>query len=191
MSQSELSTDSDREVIVRIAMVLDASELVDVATAVCECCASPALRQYDEPTVALAAFTVASRRALGTTPDLSAARERVDADPVAVDHAVELVETALSPPAPTWERRRLRQSIVAIDELLAAIEAGRSNPPRLAGPGFEAADPRVLAAATRPLDQVDLDALRRDRRRFDADLALARLGVELFVQVHAEQAVDR
>ncbi|MFC3957321.1 hypothetical protein [Halovivax cerinus] len=186
MSQSGLSTGSDGEAIHRIASTLDATNVVDVACAVRTCCGSMVRRRYGEEAAATAAVIVASRRSTRAPIDPCSASERLDLEPKAVVRAIVRYETKLSAPASPDERRRLRQTIVAIDELLAALDAGRSNPPRLAGPGFEAVDPRIRALASRPLTDVDADALRRDRTRFESDLALARLGVELFVRLREE-----
>ena len=186
MSRSDPSMDPTASTIDRIAAILDTHDLIDVASAVRECCGSTATRRYGEVPATIAAFAVASRRSPGVTIDVDVASEQLGVDPTDVRRSIDLFEAKLSTPAPATERRRLRQSIVAIDELLAAIEIGRSNPPRLAGPGFEAVDPRIRAMAARPLDEVDSTELQRDRRRLAADLTLARLGVELFVRVHAD-----
>lgn len=182
MPQSDFSAGTDGETIRQIAADLEATSLVEVAAAV-RASAGTIGRRCDSRDEAVAALVVASRRCSGPALSSTAASERAEADPAAVRHAVERFEATLSPPAPDSERRRLRQTIVALDELLAAKEAGRSNPPRLSGPAFEHADPRVLAYASRPLETLSEDALRRDRRRLGADLTLARLGVELFARV--------
>lgn len=191
MPQSDFSAGTDGETIRRIATELEATSLVEVAAAVKQCADGSVGSRWDSREAAIAALVVASRRRPGPALSLHDATERVDADPEAVRHAVECFEGAITPPAPVAERRRLRQTVVALDELLAAIDAGRSNPPRLSGPAFEHADPRVLAYASHPLDRLDADALGRDRRRFAGDLTLARLGVELFAHVRRTDEPDR
>lgn len=191
MPQSDFAAGTDGTLIRRIAAELDATPLVEVAVAARDCAGASVSRRCESDAAAAAALVVASRRC--TDPELSiqAASEQVAAEPAAVHHAVERFEVTLAPPAPASERRRLRQTVVALDELLAAIESGRSNPPRLSGPAFERADSRVLAYASRPVEELDEEALRRDRRRFAADLTLARLGVELFARVRSPPASDR
>lgn len=190
MPQSDFAAEADGETIRRIATALDATSLVAVAAAVRDCAGTTVSRGCDPDATAAAALVVASRRCAGPELSVRAASEQVFAEPAAVDHAVERFEVTLAPPASVDDRRRLRQTVVALDELLAAIEAGRSNPPRLSGPAFDRADPRVLAYASRPIEDLDEAALRRDRRRFGADLTLARLGVELFAHVRSA-APDR
>ncbi|ELZ13689.1 hypothetical protein C479_02551 [Halovivax asiaticus JCM 14624] len=188
MSQSGLSTDDDEGPIDQVAAALDATWLLESARAVRACCGSIPARRYGNETAAAAAVIVASRRSDRRSIDRRSACDTLGLDPSEVAHAVELLEAKLAEPAPAAERRRLRQTLVAIDELLAAIEAGRTNPPRLAGPGFAAVDPRIRALAAQPLSAVDEDALRRDRRRFATDLSLARLGADLYVQLHVDPA---
>lgn len=191
MPQSDYSAEADGETVRRIAAELEATSLVDVATAVQQCSGEWVGSRCDSREAAVAALIVASRRCTGPALSLHDVTERVGGDPEAVRHAVEGFEGTLSPPAPVAKRRRLRQTVVALDELLAAMNAGRSNPPRLSGPAFEHADPRVLAYASQPLECLDADALRRDRRRFAADLTLARLGVELYAHVRTTADPDR
>lgn len=191
MPQSDFSAGTDGETIRQIATELEATSLDEVAEAVQQCAGGSISSRCDSREAAVAALIVASRRCPGPALSLHDATERVGADPDAVRHAVECFEGALTPPAPVAERRRLRQTVVALDELLAAMEAGRSNPPRLAGPALEHADPSVLAYASQPLECLDADALRRDRRRFAADLTLARLGVELFARVRTAADSDQ
>lgn len=186
MSRSDLSTEPDETPVDRVAARLEASELADVAAAAYDLAGALAVRRCGRTATAVAALCVAARRSSRRAVDPVRACKRLDLDPSTVARAVDYLERELSPPAPATEIRSLRQSIVAIDELLSAIERGRANPPRLSGPAFAELDPTVAAMAARPLDELEEAELRAHRRRLEADLELARLGVELYAVVHGD-----
>lgn len=169
-----------------VADVVDATETADLARGVLACAGATVSRRFEPRVRALASVIVASQRTIGPAISVTESASVVGVEASAVEHAVGLIDRKLSPPAADSCRRHLRQTIVAIDELLAAKDRGRENPPRLQGPAFEHADPRVLATSARSLAELDDDELRAHRRRLASDLQLARLGVELYVHLDCD-----
>ncbi|WP_247728409.1 hypothetical protein [Halovivax limisalsi] len=169
-----------------VAAAIDATETVEIARGALACAGATVARRFEPPVQALAGVIVASQRTIGPSVPASRSAAVIGVDESAVSHAVGLIEEKLTPPAPGARRRRLRQTIVAIDELLDAKDRGLENPPRLHGPAFEYADPRVLAMSTESLTELDGTELRAHRRRLEADLEVARLGVELYVHLHGD-----
>ncbi|WP_254862611.1 hypothetical protein [Halovivax gelatinilyticus] len=173
-----------------VASDVEREGLTEIASGVLRCSSETVEETFDPTERALAALYVASRRSEGPELSVTDSCELLSIDPAAVTHAVDTIQRSVSLPAPADERRRLRQTILAITELLSAKERGLSNGPRLRGPAFEVADPSIVAACETPLDSIDSDALRTHRHRLSEDLELARLGTDLYVQVRAGAEID-
>ncbi|WP_263017490.1 hypothetical protein [Natronobiforma cellulositropha] len=141
---------------------------------------------YGPEVTLVAALRVASERTDCDGPDPEEACAVGDADPCTLAHAETLIERELSPRASAETYRSLRRRLIAITEILAAVENGRSNAPRL--PPSTPTDPALLALTSRPLETVDADALRAHRERLETDLDVARLGVRLHALVTEARA---
>lgn len=186
MSRSNLPVKAGDTTVERVAARLEALELCEVARAAFENASESAIRQYGREVAVVAALCVAGRRSKHRKVDLEFACERLGLEPSSVAHAVELLEGELSPPASDSEIRSLRQSVLAVQELLAGIENDRVNTPRLSGAAFDGVDPTLTSLADQPLGTLDEEVLEAHYRRLEADLEMARLGVELSVLVHGE-----
>ena len=187
MSRSDLPRKTSEATIMHVAAWLGASEYANVARVAFENAGASAVRQYGREVAIVAACCVAVRRSDPGEIDLEAASERLGLEPSSVAHAAELIEGELSPPAPESEIRSLRQSVIAVYELLAGIENDQAKAPRLSGAAFDGVDPTLKALADEPVGSLDEEALKAHCQRLEEDLEMARLGVELYMLVHKEK----
>ena len=172
-----------------VAARLDAADATRVAEAVLAADGGAVERQFDGETAALAALRVASRRTAGPEIDLERAADRLGLDPGRVAHAEELLRRELSPPADDDEVEALRRAINACRELLVAAENDRAQTPRLPGYVIDESVPSegIGARANQPIGNLDDEQMERHVERLEADLEMARLGVELYEKVHGSR----
>lgn len=190
MAHNDLSVRESETPVETIAARLEVTDAVPVASAILETSDDDIVQQCGHSAAALAALRIAWRRTERGEIDLENARSRLDddleVDPATVAHAEAMLEYDICSPAPDEEIRALRRAIVAIHEILAAIENDRTNAPRLSASVLADVDPSLAALADRPVDRIDEAELRAHLQRLEADLELARLGVELYAAVHEE-----
>ncbi|MCU4742490.1 hypothetical protein OB955_11970 [Halobacteria archaeon AArc-m2/3/4] len=190
MAQNDLPARESETSVETIAARLEATDAVPVANVILETSDDDIVRQCGRSATALAAVRIAWRRTQRGEIDREDACSRlagdVELDLATVAHAEAMLEYSICSPAPDEEIRALRRAIVAGHEILAAIENDRANGPRLSGSVFADVDPSLAALATLPLDRIDEAELRAHLQRLEADLEMARLGVELYAAVHEE-----
>lgn len=170
----------------RTARELGCFEIVDIARAVDRHADSALEDETDRTTRTLAALRLAAARGGTVSFDLEAACAAVDgdADPDAVAATQARLESTLQPPASPDEIRRLRRAVITLRELVAAHERGRENAPYRPGSSLAGVDPALAGLLERPVSRLDGDALARHLERLEADLEMARLGVDLYAMVH-------
>ena len=176
-----LAADADVDVTVeRTALALECEDVRAIATAVFEHVGDDVAHQYGHEVAVVTALRVATDRGSDRVLDLERACTVVGVDPRDVASAEAMVSTELGPPAADEEQRSLRRAIIAVHELLAAVETDRTNAPRLPLSVLADVGPALAGVATRPLEEIDETELRAHLDCLEADLEMARLGVHLY-----------
>lgn len=170
-----------------VATRLDVTNATRVAEAVLDIDGGAVRRQFNGETAAVAALRIASRRTEGRELDLERACERLALESGRVAHAEDLLRRELSPPADDDEIEALRRAINAYREVLVAAENDRAHAPRLPGYVIDEAGPTagIGVRANANVGHLDDEQLRTHIERLEADLQMARLGVELYGKLHA------
>ncbi|USZ70190.1 hypothetical protein [Natronosalvus halobius] len=159
----------------------DARAVVARAEAVLGC-------QYDRGVLTVATLSVLTRRSRGSRSPLErgAACDALAMNPEAVAEAEAALAATLQSPADETDIRALRRTVITLQELLAAVEAGRSCAPYRPGSDLVGLDPALARLLEQPLDEIDPESLERHLERLEADLEMARLGVELYALLEGE-----
>ncbi|MDS0473666.1 hypothetical protein [Natrinema sp. 1APR25-10V2] len=171
---------------------LEVDAATDVARAAFDHAGELATLEYGRLAAVLGAVRLACRRTEIGEPDREEFATAFDAEPDRVVAADELLAEHLGPPAAADDVRSLRRRLVVAQEILAAVERGRTAGPQLPGSRLADAAPFLLARASSHLDSrtdreypgLEAAALRDHVERLEADLELARLGTRLYACVH-------
>ncbi|WP_254763063.1 hypothetical protein [Natrinema marinum] len=148
--------------------------------------------EHGRSAAVLGAVRLACRRTDVGEPDREEFAAAFDVDPDRVLAADELLAEHLGPPADADDVRSLRRRLVVVQEILAAVERGRTAGPQLPGSRLADAAPFLLARASSHLDSrtdrefpgLEATVLRDHVERLEADLEFARLGTRLYACVH-------
>ncbi|MFP8888931.1 hypothetical protein ACLI4U_04075 [Natrialbaceae archaeon A-CW2] len=163
---------------------LGCSAVTDVARAAARHAARQLGDEYTDDVLAAAALRLATARGRHQAVPIDAVCQQFDVDQSAVAAVESVLVDTLQPPASSETIRQLRRTVITVRELLAALESDRSCAPYRPGSALEGLDPAVASLLEQPLDRLDEPELRAHLERLEADLQMAKLGVDLYLLVH-------
>ncbi|MCU4750807.1 hypothetical protein OB919_02230 [Halobacteria archaeon AArc-curdl1] len=183
MSQHRIRSPGAVSTVEDAAEQLGCSDVTDVARAAARHAACQLGDEYTDAVLAAAALRLATARGRHQTVPIDAVCQQFEVDQSAVAAVESVLVDTLQPPASPETVRHLRRTVITVRELLAAVESDRSCAPYRPGTALEGLDPAVASLLEQPLDQLDEVELRAHLERLEADLRMARLGVDLYLLV--------
>ncbi|WP_312909406.1 hypothetical protein [Natronosalvus caseinilyticus] len=182
------SVPTDDSTVERISRDLGCAGVADDARAVVARAEAVLGYQYDREVLTVAALSLLTRRSRDSRPPLERAAvcETLAMDPETVAEAEAVLAATLQSPADETDIRALRRTVITLQELLSAVEAGRSCAPYRPGSNLVGLDPELARLLEQSLDELDADALERHLERLETDLEMARLGVELYALLEGD-----